>query len=271
VAAADVVLAAGTEIAEPDLWAERFAPQGQVIRIDIDPDSLARPHPAGLPILADAAQALAGIAAAIEGAVEGAARRERERQVAELRRQLAEEADELRGMLSRVLAVIRRTLPADTIIASDMTQIAYAANEVFPLDRPGQWLHPVGFGTLGYALPAAIGARAGCPDRPVAALMGDYGFQYTSNELGTAAELGGPLAVLLWNNDALGQIRDDMIMKGIQPNAVTLRNPDFGLLARAYGCEAEKPQTLEALEAAIGRALKAARPSLIEMGPSMVR
>ena len=59
----------------------------------------------------------------------------------------------------------------------------------------------------------------------------------------------------MWNNDALGQIRDDMVNKGIQPNAVTLKNPDFQALAKAYGCHAEKPASLKALGQAIKRAL----------------
>jgi thiamine pyrophosphate-dependent acetolactate synthase large subunit-like protein len=152
-----------------------------------------------------------------------------------------------------------------------MTQIAYAANEIFDVEVPRSWLHPVGFGTLGFALPAAIGAKAGLPDRPVAAILGDYGFQYTLNELGTAVELKQGLPIFLWNNDALGQIRDDMVMKGIQPNAVSLRNPDFQALARAYGCGAEMPRSLDGLRAAIARALKASTPTLIEMRPAMVR
>ena len=59
-------------------------------------------------------------------------------------------------MLSKVLHVIREELPAETVIASDMTQIAYAANEVFPVSVPRTWLHPVGFGTLGFGLPVAL-------------------------------------------------------------------------------------------------------------------
>ncbi|HYN00392.1 MAG TPA: thiamine pyrophosphate-dependent enzyme, partial [Aestuariivirgaceae bacterium] len=152
-----------------------------------------------------------------------------------------------------------------------MTQIAYAANEIFDVDVPRAWIHPVGFGTLGFALPAAIGAKAALPQRPVAAMLGDYGFQYTVNELGTAVELQQQMPILLWNNDALGQIRDDMIMKGIQPNAVTLRNPDFQALAKAYGCLAEMPRSLDDLRLAIARALKAKGPTLIEMRPSLAR
>ena len=100
----------------------------------------------------------------------------------------------------------------------------------------------MGFGTLGFALPAGIGAKFGVGARPVAVMIGDYGMQYTINELGTAAEHKLPLVILMWNNDALGQIRDDMVNKGIQPNAVTLKNPDFQMLAKAYGCQAAKPE-----------------------------
>ncbi len=153
-----------------------------------------------------------------------------------------------------------------------MTQIAYAGNEIFPVSQPRTWIHPVGFGTLGFALPAGIGAKFGVGDRPVAVMIGDYGIQYTINELGTAAEHKLPLVILMWNNDALGQIRDDMVNKGIQPNAVTLRNPDFQMLAKSYGLAAEKPASLKALAEAIKAALKAAEcPTLIEMTPRMVQ
>jgi thiamine pyrophosphate-dependent acetolactate synthase large subunit-like protein len=102
-------------------------------------------------------------------------------------------------------------------------------------------------------------------------MIGDYGLQYTINELGTAAEHKLPLLILMWNNDALGQIRDDMVRKGIQPNAVTLKNPDFQALAKAYDCAAVKPASLGELAKAIKLALSADRPTLIEMTPRMVQ
>ncbi|MGI9464972.1 MAG: thiamine pyrophosphate-dependent enzyme, partial [Aestuariivirgaceae bacterium] len=183
---------------------------------------------------------------------------------------LASDSDN-RGVLRPVLETIRAALPADTIIATDMTLIAYAGNEIFPVENPSCWLHPVGFGTLGYALPAAIGAKVGVGDRPVAAIAGDYGFQYTINELATASELGKPLPILLWNNNLLGAIHMDMVEKGIQPNAVTQVNPDFQMLARAYGCHSARPETLQGLSQAISAALAADKPTLIEMTPDMVR
>ncbi len=80
-----------------------------------------------------------------------------------------------------------------------------------------------------------------------------------------------PVVILLWNNEcAWRQIRDNMVSKGIQPNAVTLKNPDFQMLAKAYGCYAEKPASLKALAAAIKTALNADGPTFIEMTPAMV-
>ena len=104
----------------------------------------------------------------------------------------------------------------------------------------------------------------------VAVMIGDYGVQYTLNELGTAAEHKLPIVILVWNNESLGAIHDNMVQMGIQPNAVTLKNPDFQMLARAYGVHAEKPSSLKALAAAIKTALAAEGPTLIEMTPQLV-
>ncbi|MFO1120763.1 MAG: 5-guanidino-2-oxopentanoate decarboxylase [Hyphomicrobiales bacterium] len=255
----DAILCAGSELSETDFWNDDVVIDHDLIRIDIDPDAIARPHHAEIAILGDARVALDAIAA-------GIAPRKGPPPA-----QLPEgEPDALRRMLTKVLETIRKALPRETVICSDMTQIAYAANEVFPVYTPRSWLHPVGFGTLGFALPAGIGAKFGVGATPVAVMIGDYGLQYTINELGTAVEHGLPMLILLWNNDALGQIRDDMVNKGIQPNAVTLRNPDFQALARAYGCHAAKPESLPALAAAIAAALAADGPTLIEMTPRMV-
>lgn len=255
----DCILAIGTELSETDFWNSNFRIASNLIRIDIDPSSLARPHTAEIPILADAREAAEAIAGRLIATHTSTSQPRPE-----------PEPDALRKALTDVLAVIRSSLPAETVIASDMTQIAYAANEIFPVNQPRTWLHPVGFGTLGFGLPAAIGAKFGVGKKPVAALVGDYGLQYTINELATAVEHQLPIPILLWNNDALGQIRDDMVSKGIQPNAVTLRNPDFQMLARAYGANTAKPANLKELGADITAALKANGPTLIEMTPRLL-
>ena len=255
----DAILCAGSELSETDFWNDDVVIERNLIRIDIDPSVMGRPHSAEIAILGDAREALETIAAGLKDRP-GEAKASFD----------LGEPDALRAMLAQVLDVIRTALPQETVICSDMTQIAYAANEIFPVSRPRTWLHPVGFGTLGFALPAGIGAKFGVGETPVAVMIGDYGLQYTINELGTAAEHRLPLVILMWNNDALGQIRDDMVNKGIQPNAVTLKNPDFQALAKAYGCHAQKPQSLKALAEAIRAALAADGPTLIEMTPRMV-
>lgn len=256
----DAILAVGSELSETDFWNDSIVIEENLIRIDIDPSVMGRPHTAEIAILGDAKEALEVIA-------QGVKDRPGEKKASfDLG-----EPDALRAMLSKVLATIREALPPETVVCSDMTQIAYAGNEIFPVSQPRTWIHPVGFGTLGFALPAGIGAKFGVGDRPVAVMIGDYGLQYTINELGTAAEHKLPLVILMWNNDALGQIRDDMVNKGIQPNAVTLKNPDFQMLAKSYGLAAEKPASLKALSDAIKTALKADGPTLIEMTPRMLQ
>jgi 5-guanidino-2-oxopentanoate decarboxylase len=257
-AQSDCILAVGTELSETDFWTTSFT-LNNLIRIDLDPAVMARPHAAMLAIVSDAAPALAGINRHLKVAKPGTP-------------QHAPPTDDsdLRGVLTKVLEVIRNALPQETVIVSDMTQIAYAANEIFPVNNPRTWLHPVGFGTLGFALPAAIGAKFGVGKTPVVAMAGDYGFQFTVNELGTAVEHKLALPILLWNNNALGAIRDDMVRKGIEPNAVTLRNPNFGGLAESYGALYTKPASLSELAKAIAKALAAEGPTVIEMTPAMI-
>jgi thiamine pyrophosphate-dependent acetolactate synthase large subunit-like protein len=145
-----------------------------------------------------------------------------------------------------------------------MTQIAYLGNYAFAAERPGLWFHPSGYGALGFALPAAIGARIAQPQRAVVALAGDFGVQFTLQELMTAVELGLTLPVVVWNNGALGQIRDDMIAAGIAPIGVVARNPDFVALAAACGATGVRVHGAAALAEALRAALTRAGPTLLE-------
>ena len=132
-----------------------------------------------------------------------------------------------------VLETVMRHIPDNTTITSDMTQLAYTAVDYLPLSRPNQWLHPTGYGTLGYALPAGIGAALADQSAPVLVIVGDAGLQYTMQEMTLAAELELNIVVLLWNNDALQQICDDMDNAGISRIGIFQKNPDFLALAKA--------------------------------------
>ena len=163
------------------------------------------------------------------------------------------------------LRAIKAALPWDGVVFSDMTQIAYFGNYAYPVESPGQWFHPSGYGTLGFALPAALGAKIGSPARAVIALAGDFGLQFTITELMTAVEAGLSLPIVVWNNSALGQIRDDMVAAGIPQLGVIGRNPDFLALAHACGAQGHRVQAPAALTDAIRAALNRAGPTLIEV------
>ncbi len=161
---------------------------------------------------------------------------------------------------------LRAALPADAVVFSDMTQIAYLGNWAFAAERPGLWFHPCGYGTLGYALPAAIGARIAQPQRAIVALAGDFGVQFTLQELMTAVELDLSLPVVVWNNGALGQIRDDMRAAGIAPIGVVGRNPDFVALAqRLRRNRRARAQRRGARRRRSPRALARPGPTLVEV------
>jgi acetolactate synthase-1/2/3 large subunit/5-guanidino-2-oxopentanoate decarboxylase len=168
-----------------------------------------------------------------------------------------------RGRLQGLQA-LRAALPSDAAVFSDMTQLAYLGNYAFRAERPGLWFHPSGYGALGYALPAAIGAKIAQPHRAIVALAGDFGLQFTHQELMSAVELDLSLPIIVWNNEALGQIRDDMRAAGIAPIGVVGRNPDFVALAAACGAAGVQVRSPAALTQALRTSLSRSGPTLIE-------
>jgi 5-guanidino-2-oxopentanoate decarboxylase len=266
VATADVVLAVGSELSETDFYSgTRLELNGRLIRIDIDATKLADHYAADVGIWGDARASLEAIAQAIVPATlirpgwrseAGAA--------AALRARIDEQFDAGTRACARVLRAVRAAAPGDAVVFTDMTQVAYLGNYAFAADRPGTWFHPSGYGTLGYALPAAIGAMIAQPGRPVVALAGDFGVQFTSQELATAVELELSLPVIIWNNSALGQIRDDMRAAGIPPTGVVGRNPDFVALARAYGAHGARTHGPAELADEIRSAFLRRGPTVLE-------
>jgi 5-guanidino-2-oxopentanoate decarboxylase len=141
----------------------------------------------------------------------------------------------------------------------------YTGAFAFDVDGPRQWNYPGGYCTLGSGLPDAIGARLARPDVPVVTFAGDGGFMFTAQELVTGAELRLPIPIILWNNEGLKQIQDDMLLRNIDLVGVTGINPDFLALAQACRCHAVRADTEAALGAAIDDAFRADRPTLIEI------
>ncbi|MCY1348981.1 putative 2-ketoarginine decarboxylase AruI [compost metagenome] len=261
---ADVILAVGTEMADTDFWRERLPITGELIRIDIDSRKFNDFYPCAVALHGDSQASVDALLAGLKLSTRDAAAAQQ--RISQLKTQLEASHAPLQLIHKSILERIEKALPGNAFIASDMTQLAYSGNYLFPSKAPRGWLHPTGYGTLGYGVPAGIGAKFGAPERPGLVLVGDGGFLYTAQELATAVEeLDSPLVVLLWNNDALGQIRDDMLGLDIEPIGVLPRNPDFALLGRAYGCAVRQPQSLDALESDLREGFAQPGVTLIEL------
>ncbi|MEM9788619.1 MAG: thiamine pyrophosphate-binding protein [Pseudomonadota bacterium] len=267
---ADLVVVVGSELSEVDLWRQQVGHNCKTIHVDIDAENLTAVPQENIesfcvgcyPMLEATHDLLSQHSSSTEWTEKVV-----QDQVAKWRAEINAE----RPGIVPVADALKDALPADTMIYSDMTQFAYAAKEIYPMDRPGHWHHPYGFGTLGYALPAAIGGKIGIGEQPCIAILGDYGFQYTVQELAVAVELELTLPIIIWDNGKLGEIEDSMVRAQIAPNAVVQRNPDFCKLAEAYGAASAAPKDLAAFQQAIRHALAAKGPTIIHVKSDIAR
>ena len=250
----ECVIAVGTELGESDLWGP-VPDLRNVIRVDIDPAQLDKNVPAAQGIVGDARAVLERMSSvpgahdltAIRAAIDEEARRDGERWIP-------------------LMEVLDDVLGKDGILAGDSTQAAYyGAVHFLPMGPNRRFVYPTGYATLGYALPAAIGAKLAAPDRPVIALIGDGGLMFTVAELATAAQLQLPLPVLVPNNRGYGEIRDQMLEAEIEPVGVDLDPPDLPALATALGARGRRVRDAAEAHDALQDALREPGPTLIEL------
>jgi thiamine pyrophosphate-dependent acetolactate synthase large subunit-like protein len=265
-AEADVVLAVGTEFGETDYF---YAPgaaapdfSGSLVRIDIDADQLHRQRPAAVGLQGDAASTLAAISAGLH-----ARGRERTAGVVERAAALREGRRWWPGADVHLpfLEALARGIPDDGILVADSTQPAYVAHHAWPGHSARSYIAPGGFGTLGPALPMAIGAQLAAPGRPVAALAGDGGALFTIPELASAADLGLPIALVIWQNDGYNEMRESMDRIGVPHVGTEVSARDFVRLAEGFGCRGVRTGSLDELPSALAEAFAADRPTLVEV------
>ena len=166
---------------------------------------------------------------------------------------------------ARVWKMLRSALPADAIVMGDASQIVYTGSFSMPMEMERCWYYSGTYCALGVALPMAIGAKIGAPRRPVIAVAGDGGIMFTVNELATAVEERLALPVIVWNNDALKEIVDQMDQRQIPRIGVEPKSPDFMGLAQSLGCHAARAASADHLAQSLKDALVADRPTLIEV------
>ncbi len=264
-AACDVVLAIGTEIAPTDLEEGPLVPQGRVVRVDIDAGQLQLNLPADHAIHGDAAAAvrelLAGLGPARQG--DGVAR------AREARRRVDDEVRARAGDLTDVLGGMRQVLEEGATVVCDTTQLSYLG--VLPARfarEPRSCFNPTGYATLGYALPAGIGAKLARPDRRTLVVAGDGGILFTLSELAMAVDLNLQLPIVVTNNRGYGEIREQMLGRGIRPFGVTFDPPRFQQVAEAFGARGAVARDASEVRYALDAAFEAEGPTLIEVALS---
>ena len=255
-----------------------FAPNAKVVHVDIDPAEISKIRIADVPIVGDVRDVLVDLEAAYRGAI-GSAKPDTEEWWSYL--------DGLRnefplgytpptdGLLApqHVIQRIGELTGPEGIYAAGVGQHQMWAAQFIKYERPNAWLNSGGAGTMGYSVPAAMGAKVAEPDRVVWAIDGDGCFQMTNQELATCAINNIPIKVAIINNSSLGMVRQwqTLFYDGRHSNTDlntghgTVRIPDFVKLAEAYGCLAIRVEKEDEVDAAIQLALETNdRPVVID-------
>ncbi|HUG13903.1 MAG TPA: thiamine pyrophosphate-dependent enzyme [Thermomicrobiales bacterium] len=263
--ACDVMIVFGSKLGaqETNFW--KMPAPATVIRVDIDPAELTLNY--GEPTL--------GIAADCQATADAILEVMRQRGARPSPRTPVEEVDSYRDRIGAknvddtyypYIRELRGAIPREGIIVQDMTMMSYRMNDAYPAYAPRTYLFPSNYGTLGFSLPAAIGARIGKPDTPVVAVVGDGGFQFTMQEVATAAQFKVTLPIVIFNDASYTAVEQAM-KHGFDGRimATDLVNPDFVKLADAYGIPGTRAESPEALADAVRAALDGVGPTIIDV------
>ena len=256
---ADVILAVGT----------RFTPRNpagtgaKVVHVDPDESILNRPHPDKVRVRGDAKATLRAL---IDGLADGGSDPSvigQDFDAAAIA--AAAESDRAEDPQNLWLSALKEIWPADAVGIWGMTQLGYYSRQHFETDQRMSYVDSGYMGTLGYAYPTSLGAKAGVPDRPVICIVGDGGFGYASGEISTAVRYGLNVVAVVFNDGAYGNVARDLDMDFGGTYETEFANPDFADLARSYGAAGFKADSPETLKVAIGEALSQGAPSVIDV------
>lgn len=254
--AADVVLAVGSRCA-----LAAFRPDQPVIQIDVDPEEIGRNHARTLGLAGDARATLEALLDRLRA--RGAPQPSRKVEHQALRERVAALATQ--EPQASFLRALRAAAPEETILVPDMTQVGYYSRAFWPVYRPRTYLTSSYSGNLGFALPVALGAKVARPDRPVLVVCGDGGVLYNVQELATAVHERLHVIVVVFNDQAYGNVARDLDDYWGGAYGAALTNPDFVALAEAFGVAGRRAESPEALGRCLREALALDRPALIEV------
>lgn len=262
---ADVLIVLGSKLGEAELWAPTLDATGSVLRVDISAAQLDKNLDATVAIEGDCATVLDGLLAGLPG-------KPRPRpDLAVVRSAIAAET---RAALPETVALAERiasALPEDAIVAGDSSQIVYMAlANTLVQPMPHSLLYTPTYATLGYGLPAAIGARVAQDDRPVVAVVGDGALMFCVNELATAVEQRLDLTIVCVDNGGYAEIRQNEVDRGIVPVGVDLVQPDWAALADAFGATGRRVAGTADVAPAIRDAIAAGGVQLVHISQAVL-
>ncbi len=266
----DVIVAIGMRFSDRvtgDI--KRFAPNAKIIHIDIDSSEFNKVVKCAIGINADAKEALENLLPLVE-------KRSHDAWVAESATHYAKEFEEVVKptvhsqedilKMGEAVDLIAQQCSGNAIIVTDVGQQQMHAARYSKFSQPHSFITSGGLGTMGYGLPAAMGAKLGRPDREVVSILGDGGFQMTMQELGTIKQNNIAVKVVILNNSYLGMVRQWQQMFFEKRYSFTaLDNPEFTLIAAAYGIKTEKVHKREELKEAVKRMIEHDGPYLLEV------
>ncbi len=240
-----------------------FAPNAKVIHIDIDPAEVGKNVRVTVPIVGDAKRVMHALAKEVERA----SRPEWIAEIEALRREHPMQDSEREGLLpQQVVREICEATGGRAVVVTGVGQHQMWAAQHYAFKEPGSWITSGGLGTMGFEVPAAMGAAFARPDRQVWSIAGDGGFQMTMSELATMAEHNVPVKFAILNNNNLGLVRQlqDLFYGGVRVASGYSRNPDFVKLAEAYGIWAKRVTDKSQVRSAIDEASAVDGPALID-------
>ena len=258
----DLMIGIGTRMELPTTFRWPFRPNDlKSVRIDIDPAEMQRLI-VDAPILADARAGTRELLAAVRkaGYAKSAGRRQTIRDAS------AKAQHDIQSVQPQMsyLTILREVLPEDAIVTDELSQVGFASWFGFPVYQPRTFITSGYQGTLGSGFPTALGAKVAHPDRAVVAITGDGGFMFAVQELATAVQYKIGVVVLVFDNNAYGNVRRDQLQT-FDGRVVgsDLVNPDFVKLAESFGVGAARVNSPEAFRPALEKALAHGGPYLI--------
>jgi len=267
---ADVLLAVGTRFSDrtTGLLSE-FCPDARIIHIDIDSAEIGKNVEVDIPIVADAKRTLKAIHQSLIHQLKKKESSPWFDRVQELKGQLQGKADNSEEDLKppRLLAELRKMLPEDAIVTTEVGQNQMWAALYFKAYKPRTFISSGGLGTMGFGFPASLGAKVACPDRQVVDIAGDGSFRMTEKELATSVLEKIPVTVVILNNSVLGMVAQwQRLFYSRRYSAVNLANlPDFVKLAEAYGAQGFRVNSLSEFKEAFKKAMKSDVTTVIDV------